>query len=53
MTFKTLANFEEIDAAFFSGDEFHNKAYLNIVKEYVERWRREIRIIEEANYFQD
>jgi len=44
---------EEIDAAFFSGDQFHNVENLDTAKEYIERWQREIKKIEEANYYQD
>lgn len=39
--------FEIIDAAFFSGDCFHNRANVNFAKSYIERWQREIEKIEE------
>jgi hypothetical protein len=41
--------FEEIDAAVFSGDEFHtDRADFNIFKEYVERWARALPSTEDA-----
>ncbi len=39
---------EEIDAAFFSGDGFHNEVSLAKISFYVGRWRREINSIEEC-----
>ena len=53
MTFKTLAAFEEINAAFFSGDEFHDRSYIELVKDYLRRWKNEIDNIEANNYYQD
>lgn len=41
--------FEEIDAAVFSGDEFHtSRADFNIFKEYVDRWARALAATEDA-----
>lgn len=38
---------EEIDASFFSGDQFHNQVDLDKVEFYVARWQREIANIKE------
>lgn len=46
MHIKTLAACEEIDAGFFSSDEFENPKDLLEIKKYVERWNRQIAVIE-------
>ena len=38
--------FEIIDAMFFSGDALHNRQNLNTVKSYLERWNKELAVIE-------
>ena len=38
---------EKIDAAFYSGDSFHNKTSLAEISSYVGRWHREIKVLEE------
>lgn len=38
---------EEIDAAMFSGDTFNEKCNREELKEYIDRWSREIKSIEE------
>jgi hypothetical protein len=37
---------EMIDAAFFSGDCFHDRQNLDHAKEYLDRWNREVEVIE-------
>ena len=37
---------EEIDAAFFSGDAFHDNEALTKIKHYLGRWNREAESIE-------
>lgn len=39
---------ESIDASFFSGDTFHSKEAVAAIKFYVERWTREIAVIEKT-----
>lgn len=39
---------EEIDAGLFSGDAFENVSALSEFKEYVERWERRIKELEET-----
>jgi len=41
-------SFEEIDAAFFSGDTFHSEEDREQAKEYIERWQRELKVLEDA-----
>jgi hypothetical protein len=41
--------FQTIDAAFFSGDTFHDKVNLDLVKYFMERWQKEIKNIEKLN----
>jgi len=53
MTFETLAAFEHIHNAFIKGDEFHDKSYVDTVKEYIRFWKRELETIEANNYYQD
>jgi len=38
---------DNIDAAFFSGDTFHNLASLNDIKYYLARWNKEAKVIED------
>ncbi len=35
---------EEIDAGFFSGDTFESEEARKLIKEYIERWQRQINI---------
>ena len=37
---------EEIDAAMFSGDEFYDRDCLREIKQYIERWSKQIVQIE-------
>ena len=47
MHWKVKEALEEIDAAFFSGDTFHDPEALKEVEEYLGRWQREITSIKE------
>jgi len=42
---------ETIDAAFFSGDAFHNEKRLQEIIFYLKRWEKEIKRIIKNNYY--
>jgi hypothetical protein len=41
---------ETLDSGLFTGDDFYNKDSLVEFKEYLERWNRRVKEIEEENY---
>lgn len=44
---KVAESFDEIDAAIFSGDQFHNKEDKDQLAYYVNRWKKELAYIEQ------
>lgn len=38
---------EDIDAGFFSGDGFHSREVLEEIREYLGRWERQCKVIDE------
>lgn len=46
---KVIDAFDEIDAAVFSGDSFHDKENAEVLQSFINRWQRElVRIQQEA-----
>jgi len=43
-----IESIEQIDAAFFSGDQFHDESNLEEIMDYLCRWEREAKRIEES-----
>ena len=45
--------FQEIDAAIFSGDEFHSEENLKHLKDFIARWSRAIPRLTELSEMED
>lgn len=43
--------FEEIDAAVYSGDSFHDEENLKELERYIQRWSREAERIRKNNFY--
>lgn len=43
--------FEEIDAAVYSGDSFHDEKNLEELERYILRWQREAKRIRDNNFY--
>ena len=44
---------EEMDAAIFSGDTFYRKENIDSLIEYLERWKKEAKLIKESNPYHE
>ena len=51
MTHHSYSTCEELDATFFSGDEFNNPEALAEIEWYVQRWTRQIEAIKKHRFY--